>query len=158
MRVDDVPLQDVVSGIARALGIRLESKVELTDPVTFDRTGTPEQVFKMLLKDRNLVLDSNPVANCGGRETLTTIWLLPAGQAAPARPPAAPVLQQPGEVEFRPLENQMPGQFRKRIGREVSSEEWRQITRDYQDGKLKIDPVTGKLVPVTPSGPKDAGR
>lgn len=153
VRADQVPLEDVVKGVARALDLRLELKTSLPDLVTVDRQGSPEEVLKRLLSDRNLVLDSAPSARCKGRDVLRVVWLLPAGQAVerpPAPAPAAAPLQKPGEVEFREIRKPLPSRFRKRIGRKVSAEEWRQITRDYQAGKIVIDPVTGMLVAAEP--------
>lgn len=149
VRANEVPLEEIVKGVARALDLRLELRTPLPDPITADRQGPPEEVLTRLLRDRNVVLDTAPSARCGGRDVLHVVWVLPAGQDVERPPaPAAAPLREQREVEFRQVRQPLPPKFRKRIGREVSADEWRQITRDYQAGKLVIDPVTGMLVPA----------
>jgi hypothetical protein len=102
----DVPLQDVVSGLSAAMGVRLEARVQLQEPVSFDVSGAPEDVLKRILHGKNLVTETKAVAACGSREVLATIWLLPVGQEA-ARPRTdQPRIEKAGEQpEFRSHES-----------------------------------------------------
>ncbi|HUR41166.1 MAG TPA: hypothetical protein VM240_08345 [Verrucomicrobiae bacterium] len=152
MRADARPLGEVVRAITRALGVRLEAKIELKDPVTLDRTGGPEQVLGQLLRGRNVVLDSNPSAACHGREVLTTVWILPAGQEGPPREASAavappPVIVEPTRAEFRQVGPKLPPKFRRRGGHLLSPEEKQEMTRKWRAGELTVDPQTGELVP-----------
>ena len=82
IHAQDVPLQEIVGGLANAMGVKLVAKTSLPEPVTFDASGAPEEVLKRLLHGKNLVVETQPKAACGSREVLATIWLLPSGQDA----------------------------------------------------------------------------
>jgi hypothetical protein len=102
----EVPLQEVVSGLSAAMGVRLVAQVQLQEPVSFDVSGTPEDVLKRILHGKNLVTETKAVAACGSRDVLATIWLLPVGQEA-ARPRTdQPRIERAGEQpEFRSHES-----------------------------------------------------
>lgn len=149
---DGVPLEQVVRAITSALGVRLEAKATLPELTRFKASGTPERVLLKLMEGRSVVLDSNRVKKCGGRETLTTVWILPEGEAGAPRPensgtfPAA--IQAPGEAEFR-ARPPRPRGVRKRLG----EEEWQKVKEDWEAGKVQADPVTGLPVPVEQTAP-----
>jgi hypothetical protein len=151
---DGVPLEQVVRAITSALGVRLEAKAALPELTQFRASGTPERVLLKLMEGRSVVLDSNPVKKCGGRETLTTVWVLPAGEAADLRPETAGTFQAatqaPGEAEFR-ARPPRPRGTRKRL----TEEEWRKVKKDWEEGKVQADPVTGLPVPVQPPAPPE---
>lgn len=150
VRADGVPLDKVLQAVTSALGVRLEAKVALTDPVRFKATDTPERLLLRLMQGRNVVLDSNRVGKCGGREVLTTVWVLPAGEATVPRAESAAVqeavVQQPGQAEFRPARPPRPRGVRKRLG----EEEWQRVKKEWQEGKVQADPQTGLPIPVDP--------
>ncbi len=153
---DGVPLEQVVRAITSALGVRLEAKAALPQLTRFKASGTPERVLLKLMEGRSVVLDTNPVKKCGGREMLTTVWILPAGEAAEPRPETPgtfqAAIQEPSEVEFRPLRPPRPRGIRKRFG----EEEWQRVKKDWEEGKVQADPVTGLPVPVEqPAPPKE---
>jgi hypothetical protein len=157
VQAQDVVLGQIVERVAQALEVRLEAKAELQEPVSFNASGTPEEVLTRLLRGRNLVLDANTAARCGGREVLTTIWVLPAGEDAPrtaaAQPaPHAAVIQQPGDVRFKPMRPDRPRGMRKRL----SEEEFAKAKEDWKAGKVKADPETGLPVPVNPGAPGES--
>ena len=90
IKADDAPLGEVLQKAAAAMGFRLDAKVELAEKVTVDRKGPPDRVLKQLMAGRNLVMQSDPDPKCGGKDRITTVWILPAGKDAPHRPAAAP--------------------------------------------------------------------
>lgn len=156
IRAQDVPLADVLTGLSKAMGFRLDAKVDLTERVTLERRDTPEALLKQLLQKRNLVVQTHASANCEGRETLKVVWILPAGQDAP-RPAAAPAeaLESQAQSEApagpaRPLgRHERPRGTR----RSMSEEEWKKMKEDWKDGKVKADPETGRPVPAEPAEP-----
>jgi len=84
LKVEDAPLSEVLSRMSRDLGFHLDTQVQLTELVTIDRTGAPARLLKRLLKDRNLVVHTQANPSCGGRESIASVWVLPAGAAVPA--------------------------------------------------------------------------
>jgi hypothetical protein len=156
---DGVPLDEILRAVTAALGVRLEAKTALPELTRFKASGTPERVLLKLMQGRSVVLDSKPVGKCGGGETLTTVWILPTGEAAAPRPEASVTLpaavQAPGEAELRPLRAPRPRGTRKRL----SEDEWRKAKADWEAGKVQADPVTGLPVPVPqPATPEGQGQ
>jgi hypothetical protein len=147
IEADQVPLGDVLQRLSTDMGFRLVARTELTERVSRDLSGAPEDVLKRLMQGRNLVVDSNPDAKCGGRQTLTTIWVLPAGQAVD-RAAGAPQ----GPVGVESTQASVPQQVRpprpRGTRRRMSDAEWQQMKKDYMAGKVKADPKTGLPVPV----------
>jgi hypothetical protein len=156
VRADGVPLDEVLRAVTKALGVRLEAKATLTEETHFSAIGTPERVLTLLMQGRNVVLDSHPVAKCEGREVLTTVWILPAGEAAPARAQAstaAPAaVQVPGEAQFGSSRPPRPRGVRKRLG----EQEWQRVKEEWRAGKVQADPETGLPVPVDPTQREEA--
>lgn len=151
VRAQDATLGEVLAKVAEAVGFRVDAKVELTEKVTLDRKGSPERLLKNLLQGRNLVIQTDPVKACGGKERVTTVWVLPVGEDAPRRAaapsqaqPATPAAQASGATPMR--RHERPRGTRK----SMSDAEWQQMKKDYQAGKVKADPETGKPVPVEP--------
>jgi hypothetical protein len=152
IRIDaqDVPLGEVLQRLSGSLDFRLHAKVELPEPVTIRRSDTPEALLKHLMQGRNLVMESAPNKKCAGRDTLATVWVLPAGEAVPrlesGPQPAGrpPVIQEAGDVEYRALRPERPRGTRKRM----SEEEWQKMKEEYKAGRIKADPETGLPVPV----------
>lgn len=151
VRAQDAALGEVLARVAGAMGFRLDARVELTEKVTLDRKAPPERLLKNLLQGRNLVIHTDPSKACGGKERITTVWVLPVGQdasprpAAPAASPNRPAPQAAGQLP--------PGSRHPRprgTRKNMSEEEWQQMKKDYQAGRVKADPETGKPVPVEP--------
>lgn len=151
VRAQDATLGEVLAKVAGAVGFRVDAKVGLTEKVTLDRKGPPERLLKNLLQGRNLVIQTDPVKACGGKEHITTVWVLPAGQDAPPRA-AAPAASQDSPAPQ--AAGQLPPGSRhprpRGTRKNMSEAEWQQMKRDYQAGKVKADPETGKPVPVEP--------
>ena len=150
----DVPTDEIVRSLTGAMGAKLVARTSLPQPVSFDGKGAPEELLKRLLRDQNLVMETGRKAACGSREVLSTVWLLPAGEAAPARGAAAtaPLVQGSGEVQFAPVEQRpLPPKFGRRMGHPMNSQERQRVTREWREGKLDLDPATGKLVPAQPA-------
>jgi hypothetical protein len=161
VRAQDAPLGEVLAKVAGAVGFRLDAKVELAGKVTLDRKGPPERLLKELLQGRNLVIHADPSKACGGKERITTVWVLPVGQDGPPRaatPGASPDASAPQAAGQLPpgSRNARPRGTRK----SMSEEEWQQMKQDYKAGKVKADPETGKPVPVeqeeAPKAPPEA--
>lgn len=151
VRAHDATLGEVLAKVAGAMGFRLDAKVALAEKVTFDRKGPPERLLKSLLQGRNLVIQTDPVKACGGKEHITTVWVLPVGEDAPRRAaapaeaqPATPAAQASGATPVR--RHERPRGTRKNM----TEEEWQKMKQDYKAGKVKADPETGKPVPVEP--------
>lgn len=147
VRADHVPLGDVVADIATRLGIRVQARTPLPEVVSFNGSGPPEVVLKKLMAGRNLVLGSGNVVSCGGREVLTTMWLLPAGESVqrPAQPvEAIAAIQQPGEAILAPARPERPRGMRKRM----NEEQWQKAKEEWKAGRLEVDPLTGEPVAV----------
>jgi hypothetical protein len=150
IRAQDASLGEVLDQTASALGFRLDAKVDLTEKVTLDRKGPPERLLKSLLQGRNLVIQTDPSKACNGKDRITTVWVLPAGEDAP-RPAAAPAT--PATQATVPA-TQLPGSTHARprgTRKRMSEEEWQQLKKDYAAGKVKADPETGKPVPTEPA-------
>jgi hypothetical protein len=148
VRAQDVPLGEILGSLSKAMGFRLDAKVALTERVSIDRADTPEALLKHLMQNRNLVLQADPNPKCNGRETLTTVWVLPTGQDAPrvADKPTAPATAAT-PAPAKPLARQeRPRGTRRNTA--MTEEQWQQMKRDYLAGKVKADPETGKPVPV----------
>ena len=115
----DVPLQDIVSGLASAMGVQLVAKAQLPDPVSLDMSGAPEDVLKRLLRDKNLVVETRRKPECGAGEVLATIWLLPVGENAE-------------RAAAEPSKVRTPGSNRGG-NRSMTDEERRQARRAWRD-------------------------
>ena len=120
VRAQAAPLSEVLRQVAKGTGAQLSEKVVLADRVTFELTGTPESVLKRLMANRNLVLETGEAKGCRGRQTVTKIWVLPAGEdRVRASAPAA------GEVEFRPMNEPPPPKQRRRTGERLTGKDWK---------------------------------
>lgn len=147
VRAQDVPLGEVLDGLSKALGFRLDAKVALTERVSLDRTDTPEALLKHLMQNRNLVLQADPSPKCKGRETVTTVWVLPMGQEAPRAAGQPPPAATPAPLPAKPLARQeRPRGTRRNMA--MTEEEWQRMKRDYLAGKVMADPKTGRPVPA----------
>lgn len=147
VRAQDVALAEVVQAVAKNMAFRLDLKVNLDEKVSVDRAGPPEELLKHLLKSRNVVLQTDPSPRCGGKETLTTVWVLPAGETVTRDQAAAPTAagtQSADAPAQRTVLPERPRGTRKRM----TEEQWQQMKQDYKAGKLKADPETGLPVPV----------
>jgi len=148
IRAHDAPLAEVLAKASTAMGFRVDAKVDLAERVTLDRKGPPERLLKSLLQDRNLVIQTDPSKACGGKERITTVWILPTGQDVPRREapaPAAPLDAAAAEPGSGPRELRPRG-----TRKNMTDKEWQQMKRDYRAGKIKADPETGRPVPVEP--------
>lgn len=149
----DVPLEEIVGGLAKSMEVRLVAKTTLPEPVTFSGTGAPEELLKRLLHGKNLVVETKRKAECGAREVLSTVWLLPAGQDAPARgdgtpAPEAGVPAQPA----RQADADRPRGNRRGGAHPMTDEERREMRRKWREGQLsggsEEDPATSPPAPA----------
>jgi hypothetical protein len=148
VRATDVPLGDVLVGLSKAMGFRLDAKVELAERVTFERRDTPQALLKQLLQKRNLVVQTDPNAKCRGRETLTVVWVLPAGQNAPRPAAAVPAPEAQPETSAAPGPAQPLGRHERPRGtrRSMSAGGWQKMKDDCKAGRVKADPETDRPV------------
>ena len=152
IRAKDVAIDDIVGGLAKAMDLRLVARTSLPEPITFDGTGTPEEVLKRLLHGKNLVIETRRKSACGPREVLATVWLLPSGQDGPARasasiPEASP--EPHGTPTLRT--GRQGGHPMTAAERKQMRQQWRQQQRDAAspspDRVPEQDPRTSDEVP-----------
>lgn len=136
VRATAVPLQDVLSGLAGAMHFKLHIQAELGEAVTLDREASPETLIKDLMRGHNLVLDTNPAKACDGRQTIATVWILPAGTATAATTGTTTVFGLGPHPSFSRRKNHW------------TDEEWHRLKEDWKAGRIRRDPETGAPVPV----------
>jgi hypothetical protein len=145
LRAEQVPLRQVLERLAETLSFRLQSPLALDEQVTLTRRASPEKLLEELLRGKNVAVQTEPAARCGGASVVTTVWVMPAGEAPSASAGAAPSVSPAATAQAGPyVRPERPRGTRKRM----SEAEWQQMKEDYKAGRIKADPETGLPVPV----------
>lgn len=90
VRAQAARLGDVLQRLSDATGFRLAARTALDQPVSIDRTASLDALLKELGAGLNLVVQTTPSKACGGRQVVSDVWVLPAGDAAAVASSARP--------------------------------------------------------------------
>ena len=84
----DANVSQILARLAAAAGFTLTFKSQSDPRIDFDDSGDVATLVAHLLAGGNVTIVTAPVAACGGRERVTTVWVLPDGTktAAPGTP------------------------------------------------------------------------
>jgi hypothetical protein len=119
VHAQDASLSEVLRQFAKGTGAQLSEKVLLADRVSLDLTGPPESVLKRLMQGHNLVVETGKARGCRGRESVTKIWVLPAGEDSARASTAPPKLRGSGKG--------------------MTPEEWRRARREERAKKASAE-------------------
>jgi hypothetical protein len=75
----DARLSDVLARLAAAAGFTLTFKSQSDPRIDFSGSGDAATLIARLVAGGNVTIVTGPAAACGGRERVTTVWVLPGG-------------------------------------------------------------------------------
>jgi len=90
VRAQAARLGDVLQRLSDKTHFRFVAKTTLEQPVTIDRRASLDALLKELGAGLNVIVQTTGTKACGGRQVVSDVWVLPAGNAAAVASSAPP--------------------------------------------------------------------